>query len=258
MVRSVCSRAPAVTLPPGTSAFCRTMASRTAVMGMLVGRQPVGVDPDVDRPLAGRRRCAPRPRRPSARAATLTILSAISVSSRSERSPESATRQHGRAVVVELGDDRRVACRRGRSRTTVATRSRTSWAAASMSRSRLKVAMTNELPARRDRAQLLDALDRVDGLLDGLGDLRSPSPPGEAPGSGVRTETVGRSTDGKRSTPRPVVAGGADHHEGEDDHGREDRPADADLGELLHQDNHLQQSHPSRGCPAAARPDRRP
>ncbi len=27
---------------------------------------------------------------------------------------------------------------------------------------------------------------------------------GAAPGSGVRTDTVGRSTDGKRSTPRPV------------------------------------------------------
>ena len=56
-------------------------------------------------------------------------------------------------------------------RTTVATRSRTSWAAVSMSRSRLKVAMTIELPADGDRAQLLDALDRVDRLLDALRDL---------------------------------------------------------------------------------------
>ena len=34
MVRSDCSRSPAVTLPPGRSAFCRTTASRTAVMGI--------------------------------------------------------------------------------------------------------------------------------------------------------------------------------------------------------------------------------
>ena len=34
MVRSDCSCRPAVTLPPGRSAFCRTMASRTAVIGI--------------------------------------------------------------------------------------------------------------------------------------------------------------------------------------------------------------------------------
>ncbi len=34
IVRSDCSREPAVTLPPGRSAFWRTMASRTAVIGI--------------------------------------------------------------------------------------------------------------------------------------------------------------------------------------------------------------------------------
>ena len=50
----------------------------------------------------------------------------------------------------------------------------------------------------------------------------------------VRTMTVGRSTAGKRSTPRLEVAGRADHDQRQDEHRREDRPADADLGELLH------------------------
>ena len=34
MVRSDCSRAPAVTLPPGASAFCATMALRTVLIGI--------------------------------------------------------------------------------------------------------------------------------------------------------------------------------------------------------------------------------
>ena len=58
---------------------------------------------------------------------------------------------------------------------------------------------------------------------------------GEAPGRRVLTRTVGRSTDGKRSTSRFRVARRPDHHQRQHDHRREDRPADADFGELLHE-----------------------
>ena len=51
MVRSVISRTGPVTLPPGTSAFCARQGVAHRGDGDLVGRQPVRVDPHVDRPL---------------------------------------------------------------------------------------------------------------------------------------------------------------------------------------------------------------
>ena len=112
-------------------------------------------------------------------------------------------------------------------------RSRMSWAAVSMSRLRLKVAMTKEVRARGDRAQLLDPLDGVDRLLDLLRDLGL-GLLGRGAGQG-RAHRDRRQVDrGEAVDPQPAVAGGAHDDQGEDDHGREHRPADTDLGELLH------------------------
>ena len=56
----------------------------------------------------------------------------------------------------------------------------------------------------------------------------------EAPLSSVRTLTAGTFDGGEAVHPETGVGGGADHGEGEHEHGREHRPADAGLGELLH------------------------
>ena len=88
----------------------------------------------------------------------------------------------------------------GRSRTTVATRSRTSCAATSMSRSRLKVAMTNETPEPdTERSSLIPSTVFTTSSIRCESTVSTSS--GDAPGRLVRTVTVGRSTDGKRSTP---------------------------------------------------------
>ncbi len=88
----------------------------------------------------------------------------------------------------------------GRSRRTVATRSRTSWAAASMFRSRLKVTMTTELPGPEiDRSSSIPSTVLTASSIRLEISVSTSSV--EAPGSWVRTDTVGRSTDGNRSTP---------------------------------------------------------
>ena len=63
-----------VTLPPGTSAFCR--GDRVADRGdrELVGDEPVGVDPDVDRPLEAADDLRPRRRRSTRSSCTLDDL----------------------------------------------------------------------------------------------------------------------------------------------------------------------------------------
>ena len=222
-----------MTLPPGMSAFCR--CDRVAHGGDRdpVGGQPVGVDPDVDRALEpADDATSPTPGERSS--CDLTILSAISVSSRSGRFAGERDRHDRRRVVVELGDDRRVGCRAGSCADRVQTRSRTSWAATSMSRSRSNVAITMRAAGAGDRAQLVDALDRVDRLLDLLGDLRSRPPRGRRRAASVRTRD-GRQVDGREAVDAEAeVAARADHDQGQDEHRREHRPADADLGELLH------------------------
>ena len=75
-----------------------------------------------------------------------------------------------------------------------------SCAALSMSRLRLKVAITNEvLPEETERSSsmpstVLTASSIIWETSDSVSSV-------EEPGRVVRTETVGRSTDGKRSTP---------------------------------------------------------
>ncbi len=88
----------------------------------------------------------------------------------------------------------------GKSRTTVLTRSRTSCAAVSISRFRLKVARTIEAPCTETERRLSmpsTVLTTSSMRCETSVSISS----GEAPGSCVRTLTVGRSTDGKRSTP---------------------------------------------------------
>ena len=95
MVRSDASLRPDVTLPPGRSAFCRTSASRTLVMGSWYAASRSASTHTLmarGRPPTMRTSPTPGERSSCGRA----ILSAISVSSRSDRSLASA--------IVSTGD----------------------------------------------------------------------------------------------------------------------------------------------------------
>jgi len=81
------------------------------------------------------------------------------------------------------------------------TRSRTSCAADSRLRSSLKVAMTNEVPCPENRTQLVDAVDGVDDFFDLLRDEGFNFPAARRRAGWCGRLTVGRSTEGKRSTP---------------------------------------------------------
>ena len=154
---------------------------------------------------------------------TLTVLSAISVSSRIDRLPESAT-----AIVADCS----LFCfwmiggstSSGSRRMTDATRSRTSCAAVSMSRSRSKVMTTSDWPGAGDRAQLGDALDLIDGFFEDLGDLCFHLLDRGA-GQGRPDHDVGRSTAGKRSMPRRKNEAAPIDHQRQDRSWRR-RPAD--------------------------------
>ena len=132
--------------------------------------------------------------------ATFTSLSAISVSSLRERSPATATVSTGAwslSVLEMIG----VRMSRGRLRSTAAILSRTSWAATSIWRLRLKVMRTSELPGLViERSSLMPWMVLTASSIFWETWVSMSSV--EAPGNSVRTETVGRSTAGKRSTPR--------------------------------------------------------
>ena len=85
----------------------------------------------------------------------------------------------------------------------------------------------------RDRAQLVDAADGVDRLLDLVGDLGLDLLRARRPGRRVMTTTTGKSTLGNRSTPSWKYPR-ADDADDEDEHRRENGPLDADLREPLH------------------------
>ena len=132
--------------------------------------------------------------------ATFTSLSAISVSSLRERSPATATVSTGAwslSVLEMIG----VRMSRGRLRRTAAILSRTSCAATSIWRLRLKVMRMSELPGLViERSSLMPWMVLTASSIFWETWVSMSSV--EAPGSSVRTETVGRSTAGKRSTPR--------------------------------------------------------
>ena len=91
----------------------------------------------------------------------------------------------------------------GKSRSTPATRSRTSCAAASISRLRSKVIITIEEPGPEiERSWSMPSTVLTASSMRRLTSVSTSSI--EAPGSTVRTETVGTSTEGKRSTRRRV------------------------------------------------------
>ena len=123
---------------------------------------------------------------------------------------------------------------RGSRVSTVATRSRTSWVAASMSRSsvergdddRAAGAETERSSSRPSTVLTTSSICWLTSDLDflgrGAGQLRADD-----------DRAAGRPA-GNRSTPRPQVAGGADHDQAQDEHRGKDRTLDADRGELLH------------------------
>ena len=84
---------------------------------------------------------------------------------------------------------------RGKRRAATATRSRTSWAAVSMSRDRSNVMMTNDVPVPEiERSSVMPATVFTASSI-GCVTVTSTSS-GDAPYSSARTETVGKSTDG--------------------------------------------------------------
>ena len=90
---------------------------------------------------------------------------------------------------------------RGRLRITVATLSRTSWVATSIFRESSKVTITTELPGPEiERSSLMPATVLTTSSMRCETWISISSV--EAPARVVRTVTVGRSTAGKRSTPR--------------------------------------------------------
>ena len=170
---------------------------------------------------------------PSARSrSTLTVLSAISVSSRRLRLPETARVRTGAWSLSSLE--------------TVGGRMSSGQEA-----DRVQDLVADVLgghvhgPAEREgdrhvaragareRAELRDALDGVDRLLDLLRDLRLHLLDGGAGQLGADADR-GQLDGGEAVDAQPEVARAAHDDEREHDHRREHRPADADLGELLH------------------------
>ena len=199
IVRSVASRAPRVTLPPAASAFCRTIASRTSVMGIpKAASRSASTHTLTARSNPPTICTSPTPADRSRR--IFTTLSASSVSSRRGRSPARATVRTGCWSLSNF-ETRGGVASFGRSLRMVATRSRTSWAAVSMSRLRLKVTITTEVPGPE-----IDRSSSIPSTVLTASSMRLEIPvstsSAEAPGSWVRIETVGRSTEGNRSTPR--------------------------------------------------------
>ncbi len=126
-------------------------------------------------------------------------MSAISVSSRSERSPDSAIVTTG-AWSLSNFETMGGRISRGRLRIAMATLSRTSWAATSICRFRLKVTMMTAVPGPEiERSSLIPWIVLICSSSFCATWVSVSSV--EAPGSSTRTLTVGRSTVGKRSTP---------------------------------------------------------
>jgi hypothetical protein len=129
----------------------------------------------------------------------LTVLSAISVSSRKLRLPDTARVSTGAWSLSSLET---VGGRmsRGRLRAAFRTFSRTSWAATSTDRSSANVMMMMLVPDPvMDRSSVMPWTVLTTSSIFCVTCVSISST--EAPGSSVRTLTVGSSTDGKRSTP---------------------------------------------------------
>src|ERR1041385_7724493 len=142
---------------------------------------------------------SPSPTPPMRSSCGRTILSPSSVSSRSDRSAESAMVRTGVLSLSNFCTTGGVASS-GNCRPSVFTRSRTSCAADSRLRSSLKVAITIAVPCpETERSSLMPSTVLTTSSIGcAMSDSTSS---GAAPGRLTRTETVGRSTEGNRSTP---------------------------------------------------------
>ena len=213
------------------SAFWRTRASRTAVIGQLVGGEPVGLHPDVDRAVEPAHE--PHLAHPE-RALELDLDDLVGQLGQLAQRPVAGHRHRegGRLVVVELRDD-------GRLRVAGEVPDREGDLLADVLGRHVDVPAQLELhdddglAGAGDRAQLADALHGVDHLLDLARDLALHLLGGGAAELGADAHG-GQVHGGEAVHAEAGVGGGADHDEGEHEHGREHRPADADLGELLH------------------------
>jgi hypothetical protein len=142
-------------------------------------------------------------------------------------------RQHGGGVGVELGDRGRVDARRQR-------RQDLADLVAHLLGGDLDVFLEDERDVHladaldRDRAQLVDAADGVDGGLELVGNLELDLFGGRA-GRQRRDGDGGEVDLGKSVEAEPSVRKGPHHRQDENDDRREDRASDANLGEPLHE-----------------------
>ena len=227
-VRRPSSWAPAVRRPPGISTFWRWSASFSCWMERLKRTSLSGSTTTwISRFRSPTRVMAPTSLTVSS--ARLIRLSAISVISRARALAGDDQGQDRRRVGIDLLDDGRLGAR-GKRDSTAPTFSRTSLAASCTLRSSTKVAKTCDCPSMVDGAQLVEAADGVDDLLDLLGDLALDllgRGAGQARGDGD-----GRQVHLGEDVHAELDEGGQpEHDQGGDEHGREDRPADEDLEE---------------------------
>ena len=230
-----------------------------------VGREAVDVDPDVDRALeAAHDRDLADARRAFDERFDDLVGDLRQLAHRALGCRE-RDRHHGRVVVVELLDEGRIDVARE-----LAQRGRD--AVAHVLRGHVDVALEahrhhDDRGSRpRDRAQLLDALDRVDRFFERDRDLRFHFL-GGGPRERCADDDRGQVDRGEPVDAEPRVGGGADDDERQHDHRSEDRAPDADLGELLHGSlsgsrarrrlrRRSTRAFRSRGSPACRRRDR--
>ena len=185
-------------MPPGRSEFWRVMAARTAVIGIwYAASRSASIQRLIARDSPPTIRTSPTPAERSI--CTFTTLSATSVSSRSERLPERATVITGEASLSFFAMTGGLTSFGSLART-LATRSRTSWVATSMLRLSTKVTMMMDFPApEMDLSSVMPSTVFTTSSIFCETCVSTSSV--DAPGMSVRTETTGRSTLGKRSTP---------------------------------------------------------
>src|SRR5215213_8332476 len=198
IVRTVSSRAPSSTRPPGTSMFCERRAATTSGTVMLKARILSGsTQTCISRVAPPMISTLPTPFRDSMR--SLMSLSAMSVTSRKDLPAETAMRSTGAASVSSFWTMGSSAVS-GRSPVISPTLSRTSCAATSAFLSRRNVMKTCETPSTEvERSSSMPLM--VLTAASTLSVISVSTSCGPAPGLTTVTVMVGRSIFGKRSTP---------------------------------------------------------
>ena len=157
----------------------------------------------------------------------LDLLRAISVISRSDRLPETVTVTTGAASRLNFSTFGRVGAD-GQARQERTNLSRISWAAMSPFFSSLNPTTICVKPSLRGAAQFVDARNGVDDFLDRLRDGRFHLVHARALERG-RDDDDGHVHVREQFHAQPHVRREPEHDRGEDEHGREHRPADADI-----------------------------